>query len=51
MITFANSLDRDQAGHYVWPGIDPDFLTLMVLLKDFFEKLILKKKNSRRLAG
>ena len=30
--TFANSLDPDQARHYV--GLDPNCLTLMVFLKE-----------------
>ena len=41
LITFANSLDPDQARHNVEPDFDPDlFDTLMVYLKDFLEKKI-----------
>ena len=43
LITFANSLDTDQARQSVGPNLDPNCLTLMVFLKDFFKKLILKK--------
>ena len=28
LIIFANSLDPDQARHYVWPDLDPNCLTL-----------------------
>ena len=31
LITFANSLDPDQARQNVGPDLDPNFLTLMVL--------------------
>ena len=27
LITFANSLDPDQAGHFVGPDLDPNFLS------------------------
>ena len=43
LITFANSLDPDQARQNVRPDLDPNCLTLMVFLKEFFEKVILKK--------
>ena len=36
-------LDPDQARQNVGPDSDPNCLTLMVFLKDFFEKVILKK--------
>ena len=45
LITFANSLDPDQARQNVGPDLDPNCLTLMVFLKDFFEKKSKKKKN------
>ena len=52
LITFANSLDPDQARQNVEPDLDPKsklFDTLMVFLKDFFKKkLILKKRIHRR---
>ena len=34
---FKNSLDPDQARQNVGPDLDPDFLTLMILLKEFFD--------------
>ena len=43
LVTFANSLDPDQAQQNVGPDLDLNCLTLMVFLKDFFEKMILKK--------
>ena len=36
-ITFANSLDPDQARQNVGPDLDPNCLTLLVLLKECFE--------------
>ena len=39
LITFANSLDPDQALQNVGPDLDPNSLTQMVFLKDFFEKV------------
>ena len=43
LITFANSLDPDQAQHNVRPDLDSNCLTLMVFLKEFFEKVDFKK--------
>ena len=40
LITFANSLDPNQAQRFVGPDLDPNCLTLMVFLKDIFEKKI-----------
>ena len=37
-MTFANSLDPDQAQQNVGPDLDPNCLTLMVFLKEYFEK-------------
>ena len=37
-ITFANSLDPDQARHLVWPDLDPSCLTLIVFLKEYLEE-------------
>ena len=45
LITFANSLDPDQARQNVRPDLDPNYLTLMVFLKIFLKKLILQNKN------
>ena len=40
-------LDPDQAGKNIHLGLDPNFLTLMVFLKEYFEKKsILKKKSA-----
>ena len=39
LITFANSLDPDQDQHTVGPDLDPNSLTLLVSLKDFFINL------------
>ena len=41
LITFANSLDPDPAQQNVGPDLDPN--CLMAFLKDFFEKVNLKK--------
>ena len=35
LITFANSMDPDQARQNVGPDLDPNCLTLMVFRKDF----------------
>ena len=49
LITFANSLVPYQARQNVEPDLDPNCLTLMVYLKDFFlEKVNFKKKNRRQ---
>ena len=50
LITFANSLDPDQARQNVWPNLVRICLTLrsgMVLLKEFFEKIDFEKKNQQ----
>ena len=39
LITFANSLDRQNNG----PDLDPNYLTLLVFLKEFFEKVNFEK--------
>ena len=39
LITFANSFEPDQAQQYVGPDLDLNCLTLMVFLKEFFEKV------------
>ena len=38
LITFANSLDPDQDWQNVGPDLDPNCLSLIVFLKEFFEK-------------
>ena len=37
LITFANSLDQVQSQHLVGPDLDPNCLTQMVFLEEFFE--------------
>ena len=43
-VTFvtANKLDSKEDQQNVGPLLDPNYLTLMVILKDFFEKFISK---------
>ena len=49
LITFANSLDPDQAWHSVRPELDPNYLTLWwYSWNNFSKKSILEKKISRR---
>ena len=48
LITFANSLGPDQDRQNVSPDLDPNCLTLIVLLKEFFLKKLTLKKVSRR---
>ena len=45
LITFANSLDPDQVRQNVGPDLDPNCLTLMVFLKEFFEKINFEKNR------
>ena len=44
-ITIANSLDSDQALHFVGPDLDPNCSTLMMFLKDIFEKINFEKNQ------
>ena len=46
--TFAHSLIPDQDQQNIGPGLDPSRLTLIVFQKEFFERLILGEKVSRR---
>ena len=46
LVTFANSLDPDQARQNVQPDLDPN--CLMVFLKDFFFKKLIKIKICRQ---
>ena len=46
-ITFANSLDPDHAQQNVGPDLDPNCLTLMSFLKEFFKKDDFVKKNKQ----
>ena len=43
LITFANSLDPDQGRQIVGPDLDQNCLTLMVFLKESFEKVNFEK--------
>ena len=48
LIAFANSLEPDQDQQNVGPDLDPNSLTLLiVILKEFLKKLILKKKSQQ----
>ena len=46
LITFANNLEPDQTRRNVRPDLDPDCETLIVFLKDFFEKVDFEKKSA-----
>ena len=48
-MTFANSLDQDQARQRVGPDLGPNCLTLVVFLidKEFFEKFDFEEKKSK----
>ena len=45
LITFAKSLDPNQAQLNVGPDVDPNYLALSVFLKAFFEKSIFEIKK------
>ena len=45
LMTFANSLDPDQDRKDVGPDLDPNCLTLIVLLKEFFKKVDFEKNQ------
>ena len=40
---FANSLNPDQAGQNIGSELNPNYLTLMVFLKELFEKVDFEK--------
>ena len=46
LITFANSLDPDQDRLNVGPDLVPNGLTLIMVLKEFFEKVNFQKKSA-----
>ena len=46
-MTFANSLDPDQARQNVRPDLSPNCLTLMVFLKEYFEKVDFEKNQQK----
>ena len=41
-----NSLGPDQAQHNVGPDLDPNSLTLMIILKEYFKNSIFEKEKS-----
>ena len=43
LMIFANSLDPDQARHSVGPELVLSFLTLMLFLEEYFEKVNVEK--------
>ena len=45
LITFANSLEPDQARQNVEPDLDSNSLTLVVLWKEFFKKVDFEKNQ------
>ena len=45
LIIFANSLDQDQDRQDVGPDLEPNCVTLIVLLKEFFRKSCFWKKS------
>ena len=47
LVTFTNSLDPDKARQNVGPDLGPNCLTLMVFLKEFFEKEDFEEKNQQ----
>ena len=51
LITFANSLDPDLALQNVQPDLDPICLTLIVFLKEFFEKVDFEKISRQQKRG
>ena len=46
LIMLANSLDTDQDRQKIGPYLDPNCLTLIVFLKEFFEKSRFCKKSA-----
>ena len=46
LITFAISLDPEEARQNVGPHLDTNCLTLMVFMKEFLKKLLLKKNST-----
>ena len=49
LITFANSLDPDQARLFVGPDLDRTVDTLIVFLKEFFEKVNFEKIRRQKI--
>ena len=50
-MTYVNSLAPDQARQNVGSDLDPNSLTLVVFLKDSFEKINFEKKSAVRKAN
>ena len=46
LITFANSLEPDQARQYVGSDLGSNCLTMVVFLKEFFQKVNFEKKTA-----
>ena len=46
LIAFTNSLDPNQDRQNVGPDLDPNYLTFIVFLKEFFEKVEFGKKSA-----
>ena len=44
--TFTNSLETDQARQNVGPDLNPNCLTLMVFLKELFEKVVFDENSA-----
>ena len=44
-MTFANSLNPDQALQHIEADMDPNCLTLMIFLNEFFEKVDFEKSQ------
>ena len=47
-MTFANSLNQDQARQNVGPDLVPNYLTLWWYSRNYFSKKLILKKISRR---
>ena len=45
VVTFSNSLEPDQVRQNVGPDLDLNYLSLIVLLKEFFEKANFEKRQ------
>ena len=48
ILSVSNGLKMGQNGHSVRPNLDPNCLTLMVFLKEFFNSLILKTFSKKK---
>ena len=48
LITFANTLDLDQDRQNVGPDLYPNYMRLLMFLKEFLKRLILKKVSRQQ---